>query len=153
MNSFTNEIESKVNRDLQELESVINNLWTNPEYRSALPSTWRNVPSYSPTWFDKYKPTTFYRSFNTENGLIWSFDLPGFNKENLKVDVTSDNTLTIEGKRFFPDTETYEQLSKTYSIDSKTYDTSLTKAEITDGVLYVTFTKHKKQKTKVVSLI
>jgi HSP20 family molecular chaperone IbpA len=153
MNSITNEIESTVNRDLQELETVINNLWSNTGYRSVFPRTWTSTTSNTPTWFDKYKPTTFYRSFNTENGLIWSFDLPGFNKENLKVDVTSDNTLTIEGKRYFPETDTYEQLSKTYSIDTKTYDTSLTKAEITDGVLYVTFTKHKKQKTKVVSLI
>lgn len=153
MNLIANEIESKVTKDLQELETVINNLWNNTEYRSVFPRTWDITNSNIPAWFEKYKPTTFYRSFTTENGVIWSFDLPGFNKENLKVDVTSENTLTIEGKRHFPETDTYEQVSKSYTIDSKTYDSSLTKAEITDGVLYVTFTKHKKQKTKVVSLI
>ena len=66
----------------------------------------------------------------------------------------SNNKLFIEGKRPLNTTEeTYETVSKTYTVDTTTYDFTNSTAEIKDGILTVTFPKYKKDKKKVVTLI
>jgi HSP20 family molecular chaperone IbpA len=131
--------------------SKIANSW----YKNYNPNYNETPSKVTNSWYKNYNPTynETPTSYTTENTLTWSFELPGFNNENLTVEL-SNNKLFIEGKRPLNTTEeTYETVSKTYTVDTTTYDFTNSTAEIVDGILTVTFPKYKKDKKKVVTLI
>ena len=153
--------------ELKTIENLLNKLWTESNYPTTFgtkATEWFkpvvNGELFTPSkvansWYKNYNPTynETPTSYTTENTLTWSFELPGFNNENLTVEL-SNNKLFIEGKRSLNTTEeTYETVSKTYTVDTTTYDFTNSTAEIKDGILTVTFPKYKKDKKKVVTLI
>jgi len=144
----------------QEFETLFEKLWEKSNYPTPTNLIRPNWYTTKPNWYSNYitdfNHTTNQRTYFTENGLYVSFDLPGFNNENLKVEIT-ENTLTIEGKRYYNTTTTDESqtetIYKTYSLTDKNYDYTTAKAEVTDGVLTIYFPKNKKEKKKVLTLI
>ncbi len=143
----------------KEFETLFEKLWEKANYptpTNLIRPTWYET---TPSWYTNFKPnfteTTNQRTYTTENGLTISFDLPGFNNDNLKVEI-NENTLTIEGKRYYnynTEESQTENVYKTYSLTNTSYDYTNAKAEVTDGVLSVYFPKNKKDRKKVLTLI
>jgi HSP20 family molecular chaperone IbpA len=147
----------------KEFETLFEKLWEKANYptpTNLIRPTWYET---KPSWFTSYKPnytpnyfeTSNQRTYTNENGLTLTFDLPGFNDKNLKVEVT-ENTLTIQGKRYYNNdtNETQsESVYKTYSLTDTSYDYTTAKAEVIDGVLSVFFPTYKKETKKVLTLI
>lgn len=79
---------------------------------------------------------------NKDGDLIREIDCPGFNKENLKIEL-SDGIVSIKGER--KDGEGVDRkIYKRYRVG--TYE--IVDAEIKDGILYLTFkTPQEKKKT------
>jgi HSP20 family molecular chaperone IbpA len=153
-------------KELKTIENLLNKIWntpnelttnTNPNnwYPTNTTGTFLNPTNVVNSWYKNYNPTynNTPTSYTTDNTLTWVFELPGYNNENLTVEL-SNNTLYVEGKRYVNTTEeTFETISKTYNVDNTTYDISSSTAEIKDGILTVTFPKYKKDKKKVLTLI
>lgn len=153
-------------KELNTIENLLNQLWTESNYPKSFgttPNEWFSpvtseyfAPSkVANSWYKNYKPSynETPTSYTTENTLTWVFELPGFNKENLTVEL-SNNKLFIEGKRTLNTTEdNFKTVSKSYTVDTTIYDYTNSTAEIVDGILTVTFPKYKKDKKKVVTLI
>ena len=111
--------------ELKTIENLLNKLWTESKYPTPFGKTneWFspvvNGELFTPSkvvnsWYKNYKPTynETPTSYTTENTLTWVFELPGFNKENLTVEL-SNNKLFIEGKRPLNTTEeSYDKVSK-----------------------------------------
>jgi HSP20 family molecular chaperone IbpA len=153
--------------ELKTIENLLTRLWTESGYPTTFGTKTNDLTTlkfgelFTPTnvansWYKNYN-TTYNdtpTSYTTENTLTWVFELPGFNTDNLTVEL-SNNKLFIEGRRRTLNTteETYETVSRTYTVDTTTYDFTNSTAEIKDGVLTVTFPKYKKDKKKVLTLI
>ena len=156
----------KMTNELKTIENLLTRLWTESGYPTTFGTRTNDLTTlkfgelFTPTnvansWYKNYKPTynDTPTSFTTENTLTWVFELPGFNTDNLTVEL-SNNKLFIEGRRTLNTTEeTYETVSRTYTVDTTTYDFTNSTAEIKDGILTVTFPKYKKDKKKVLTLI
>jgi len=89
----------------------------------------------------------------TNDGAYLLFEVPGFNKSNLKVEM-ENATLHIEGER------TYKMKgeSRTKSISNKFnigegYDSNSVEATIEDGLLTVFVPNFKKQEKKRISIL
>ena len=97
--------------------------------------------------------TLSYEINQTTDGAYLLFEVPGFNKSNLKVEIEGD-TLILEGKRSYKmnGEEKHRTISKKYSVGRVT-DTSSIEATIEDGVLTVFIPNYKKQEKKRISLI
>jgi HSP20 family protein len=94
-----------------------------------------------------------YEINNTKDGAYLFFEAPGFNKENLKVEM-EDGVLVIEGKRTYKlnGEEKTRKISKEFKI-GKEYDPSQVEATIEDGLLTVFVPNYKKQEKKRISLL
>jgi HSP20 family molecular chaperone IbpA len=156
----------KMTNELKTIENLLTRLWTESGYPTTFGTKTNDLTTlkfgelFTPTnvtnsWYKNYN-TTYNEtptSYTTENTLTWVFELPGFNTDNLTVEL-SNNKLFIEGRRPLNTTEeTFETVSKTYTVDTTTYDFTNSTAEIKDGILTVTFPKYKKDKKKVLTLI
>jgi len=94
-----------------------------------------------------------YEVNHTKDGAYLFFEAPGFNKENLKVEMES-GVLIIEGKRTYKlnGEEKTRSISKEFKI-GKEYDPSQVEATIEDGLLTVFVPNFKKQEKKRISLL
>jgi HSP20 family molecular chaperone IbpA len=97
--------------------------------------------------------TLTYEINQTSDGAYFLFEVPGFNKSNLKVEIEG-NILLLDGKRSYKinSEEKQKVISKKYDI-GKVNDTSSIEATIEDGILTVFIPNYKKQEKKRISLI
>jgi HSP20 family molecular chaperone IbpA len=98
--------------------------------------------------------STDYEVHKTEGGVYYVFDTPGFNKNNLKVEV-EDSKLLIDGKRTYKTLygEKTKIFKKTYELGNKV-DVSKLEATIEDGILTIFIpTNPEKETKKKISLI
>jgi HSP20 family molecular chaperone IbpA len=79
---------------------------------------------------------------NDDGNLVYEVDCPGFNKENLSVEI-ADGILTVQGK--LGEGSRSREIFKRLTV-GVTEDVS---AEIADGVLTLTFKTPEKKKTKL----
>jgi HSP20 family molecular chaperone IbpA len=90
----------------------------------------------------------------TKDGAYLLFEVPGFNKNNLKVEV-ENGILYIEGKRSYKlnDEEISRTISQNFKIGQE-YDSESIEATIEDGILTVFVANMKKnEKKKRISLL
>ena len=95
-----------------------------------------------------------YQINYTKDGAYLLFEVPGFNKSNLKVEL-EDGVLFIEGKRKYKlnDEEQEKVISQKLRIGDE-YDANKIEATIEDGILTVFVQSYKKQeKKKRISLL
>lgn len=89
----------------------------------------------------------------TKDGAYLLYEVPGFNKGNLKVEM-EDGYLFIEGKRTYK--LNGEEVSKTVSNKFKLnsdYNSSSIEATVEDGILTVFIPNYKKTEKKRISLL
>jgi HSP20 family molecular chaperone IbpA len=106
--------------------------------------------------FESSKPTLSldYDVHKTEDGSYHIFEVPGFNKSNLKVEVEGTR-LTIDGKRVQKTSsgEKTKTFNKSYELGNK-IDSSKLEATIEDGILTVFIpTPSEKETKKKISLL
>jgi HSP20 family molecular chaperone IbpA len=89
-----------------------------------------------------------YDVHKTEDGSYHIFEVPGFNKSNLKVEVDGTR-LTIEGKRVQKTSsgEKTRTFNKSYELGNK-IDSSKLEATIEDGILTIFIPKPSEKETK-----
>jgi HSP20 family molecular chaperone IbpA len=98
--------------------------------------------------------STDYEFYKTEDGFYQIFEVPGFNKSNLKVEVEGSK-LTIDGKRVYKTSngERSKVFHKIYDLGNKV-DTSKLEATIEDGILAIFIpTPSEKEVRKKISLL
>jgi HSP20 family molecular chaperone IbpA len=116
-----------------------------------------NSSGYQPHWKTSVIRTTnedeSYEINHTKDGAYLFFDAPGFNKNNLKVEM-EDGIISIEGKRTYKlnGEEVSKTISKKFNLDS-TYNADIVEATIEDGLLTVFIPNYKKQEKKRISLL
>jgi HSP20 family molecular chaperone IbpA len=116
-----------------------------------------NSPSYQPHWKTSVIRTTnedeSYEINHTKDGAYLFFDAPGFNKNNLKVEM-EDGVISIEGKRTYKlnGEEVSKTISKKFNLDSM-YNADTVEATIEDGLLTIFIPNYKKQEKKKISLL
>jgi len=90
---------------------------------------------------------------HTKDGAYLFFDAPGFNKNNLKVEM-EDGILHINGKRTYKlnGEEKIKSISKEFRI-GEGYKSESIEATIEDGLLTVFVPNYKKQEKKRISLL
>jgi HSP20 family molecular chaperone IbpA len=106
--------------------------------------------------FESSKPTLSleYDTHKTEDGAYHIFEVPGFNKSNLKVEVEGTR-LTIDGKRVQKTSsgEKTRTFNKSYELGNKV-DSSKLEATIEDGILTIFIpTPSEKETKKKISLL
>ena len=94
-----------------------------------------------------------YEVNQTEDGAYLFFDAPGFNKNNLKVEM-ENGVLHIEGKRTYKinGKEKTRTILKEFNI-GESYNPDSIEATIEDGLLTVFVPNYKKQEKKRISLL
>jgi len=97
-----------------------------------------------------------YRFYKTDYGYSLEMLVPGFNKENLSVEL-DDNKIFIKGETKYEDDTLMSELCKSFIskkfIIPHDVDTSKIDADITDGVLSIKLPFTKKNKKKVIKLV
>jgi len=109
---------------------------------SLYKQTWNSLWSGMDTFFGdaRYK--------DDDGNTMYEFEVPGFNKDNLKVEIT-DNVLTISGKRETTDNshagarEVFKRMN--LGVTSPNID-----AVIKDGILYLSFDNPECEKKEIV---
>jgi|LauGreDrversion4_2_1035121.scaffolds.fasta_scaffold345013_1 HSP20 family molecular chaperone IbpA len=165
---MTKTLENLLNYNLDtEFRNFVNELRsTTNDWANWNPSTPFNTPqpttntwslpttNNSTTWRNPLTRNYNYKSYTTENGYVLTFDLPGYSKENLNVEIT-DNVLTIDGRREHGYGEnTYTTtINERVTLNTYEYDSTKVTAEVTNGVLEVTLPKNKKDKKRTLTLI
>jgi HSP20 family molecular chaperone IbpA len=96
---------------------------------------------------------TTYEINQTKDGAYLLFEVPGFNKTNLKVELEGGN-LILDGTRTYKvnGEEKTKKISKSFNL-GKGYDPSSVEATIDDGILTVFIPNYKKQEKKRISLL
>jgi len=96
---------------------------------------------------------TTYEINQTKDGAYLLFEVPGFNKTNLKVELEGGN-LILDGARTYKvnGEEKTKKISKSFNL-GKGYDPSSVEATIDDGILTVFIPNYKKQEKKRISLL
>lgn len=109
--------------------------------------------NYKTTLITKKDEGENYEMNHTSDGAYLFFEAPGFNKNNLKVEM-EDGMLHIEGKRTYKlnGKEKTRTISKEFKI-GKEYDPTQIEATIEDGLLTVFVPNYKKQEKKRISLL
>ena len=98
--------------------------------------------------------STDYETHKTEDGVYYVFDVPGFNKTNLKVEVEGSKLL-IDGKRSYKTLhgERTKVFQRSYELGNK-IDVSKLEATIEDGILSIFIpTNTEKETKKKISLL
>ena len=113
------------------------------------------------TIFDEFnaltkRPTDLLQTYQTEESTVCIMDLPGYNKDNLTVEL-KEGILSIEGKRSIKidglkDPIKNSSISRSYTFGNK-YDEEKIKAEISNGILIITLPFKIESKKRVISLL
>lgn len=115
-------------------------------------SLFNGEPMYrlSTNMVDDDKP---YEINYTKDGAYLLYEVPGFNKSNLKVEM-EDGFLFIEGKRTYKlnGQETTKSVSNKFKLNSE-YNSSSVEATVEDGILTVFIPNYKKTEKKRISLL
>jgi len=112
-----------------------------------------NQPTYS-SMVAKNSDKEPYEVNYTKDGAYLFFDVPGFNKENLKVEMEG-GVLYIDGKRTYKlnGEDTEKTISQKFRIGQE-YNPDNIEATIEDGILTVFVSNYKKtEKKKRISLL
>lgn len=111
-------------------------------------NTWSVDRVFNNLWSDFYDFFGDTRYMNDDGDVVYEIEVPGFNKDNLKVEI-SDGILTVKGERKLDDEKHAGQRSifKRLTIGSATN----ADAKIEDGILYLTI-KVPKKDTKSVEI-
>jgi HSP20 family protein len=84
------------------------------------------------------------RYTDKDGNLVYEIEVPGFNKENLNVEI-ADGILTVKGERASNSDQRKKQVYKRFTVSqSEEVD-----AEIKDGILTLVFKQPEKKKTKI----
>jgi len=111
----------------------------------------------SPTYSTHYKSMENVQPYEinyTKDGAYLIFEVPGFNKSNLKVEM-EDGTLYVDGTRTYKrdGEDVNKSVKQTFKI-GREYDPSNIEATIEDGILSVFVHSYKKsEKKKRISLL
>lgn len=109
--------------------------------------------NYRSTVITKSDEEGNYEINHTEDGAYLFFEAPGFNKNNLKVEMEG-GVLFIEGKRTYKlnGKEKTKNISKKFTIGNG-YNPNSLEATIEDGLLTVFVPNYKKQEKKRISIL
>lgn len=124
------------------------------EINAIIDSVLNSTPNtYYKTSLFRTEGEDSYEVNHTKDGAYLFFEVPGFNKTNLKVEMEG-GVLHIEGKRTYKlnDEEKTKTVSKQFQI-GKDYDASQIEATVEDGLLTVFVPNFKKQEKKRISLL
>lgn len=134
---------------------------------------WEPFRSFGPNfrdfdrWFDEthgdagerhWRPSVDV--FENEGGYVLKADLPGMNKEDIKIDV-NDGTLTIKGEKKLEEKnekDNYVRVERSYGSFTRSFtltedvDTENIQAAYKDGVLEITLTKKEEAKPKEIQV-
>jgi HSP20 family molecular chaperone IbpA len=120
-----------------------------PTLRSPFKSLW-NVSGREPDIFD-----SLFANFDSmfgddrytdkDGNLIYEIECPGFNKDNLTVDI-AEGVLTVKGKRGTGERE--REIYKRMAVGSG----EKVEAEIKDGILTITFKRPPKEEATKIEL-
>jgi len=112
----------------------------------------------SPLWVAKVSQDTLedekdYEINYTKDGAYLMFEVPGFNKSNLNVELDGDR-LTIQGKKTYilNGKEKTKTISQKFSVGSN-YDASQMEATVEDGILTVFVPDLVKKEKKQIKLL
>jgi HSP20 family molecular chaperone IbpA len=108
-------------------------------------------PSLSTSYF---KETNMDYDINyTKDGAYLIYEVPGFNKSNLKVEL-EDDLLFIRGKRTYKlnDKEVTKEINQKFRIGDR-YSSSQVEATIEDGILSIFVPNMKKEDKKRINLL
>ncbi|MEW6146091.1 MAG: Hsp20/alpha crystallin family protein [Thermodesulfobacteriota bacterium] len=98
--------------------------------------------------------------YETEGGYVLKAELPGVNKEDIKIDV-SNSTLTLKGEKKFEEKtekDKYVRIERSYGSFTRTFalsdkvDSENIKAAYKDGVLEITLPKKEEAKPKEIKV-
>ena len=87
-----------------------------------------------------------YRTNYTKDGAYCFFDVPGFNKTNLQIDV-EDGYIHIQGKKKFTGEETERNIYHKLKI-GEGYNPDTIEATVEDGILTLFIPNYKKPESK-----
>lgn len=97
--------------------------------------------------------------FNTKNGKVLVVEVPGFTKDDLKVEI-EEVYLRVEGEKTFSfgggeKFGTSNKISQTFYLgQNHNFDLNNCEAEVKDGLLIVRFTEQTKlEKKKIINLL
>lgn len=97
-----------------------------------------------------------YRFYKTETGYSLDMLVPGFNKENLSVELDG-NKIFIKGETKYGDNTLMSELCSSFMskkfVIPENVDTGKIEADVTDGVLSIKLPFSKKTKKKVIKLV
>lgn len=112
-------------------------------------------------YFDNSKLTSrsSYNLYDNENGYVIELLVPGFNKQNLSIEI-ENNQIFVKGENNKKDDSlkyqsfSYHSINKVFNIPENV-DTDDIEAEVIDGILKINLPKRKtkKEKRKVIELI
>ena len=89
-----------------------------------------------------------YEVYQTEDGAYLFFEAPGYNKDNLEIEM-ENGVISIQGKRTYKinGQEKTKKISKKFTI-GESYDPESLEATIEDGLLTLFVPGYKKQESK-----
>ena len=110
---------------------------------------------FTDSFFNDYQTYNDYKFYKTENGYSLNMIVPGFNKDNLSVEIDG-NKLFITGETNYNEDTLLSNLGNS-TINKKfvipvDVDTGKIDAEVTDGILSIRLPFNKKNKKKVVKI-
>jgi len=134
---------------------------------------WEPFRSFKPfygdleRWFDdapgKFEERGWHPNvdvYETEGSYVLKADLPGINKEDIKIDV-NDNALTFKGEKKFEEKtekDNYVRVERSYGNFTRSFtlsedvDPENIKASYKDGVLEITLAKKEEAKPKEINI-
>jgi len=91
--------------------------------------------------FIKHENEDYFQDMgeDSEGNFIYKMDVPGFNKDNLNIEILDNNVLSIKGE--FEDRKVDKKCTLLYAEDVK--------ASIKDGILTLTLIPIKKNSIKI----
>jgi len=111
---------------------------------------------FNDSFFNDTQTYNSYKFYKTEDGYSLNMLVPGFNKDNLSVEL-ENNKLSISGETKYDDSTLLSDI--TNSIINKKFvipvdvDAGKIDAEVTDGILSIRLPFKKKDKKKVIKLV
>lgn len=98
---------------------------------------------FEPVWETAHTATSYYTRTNDENGnYTYEFKLPGYKKEEVKVEVDNELLCITADSKIRGKT--------TYTVSNNTFDPERIDASLEDGILTIKLAKPEKEKSKTI---